>query len=90
MERHLIELSETYQLGVHDGGYMVYQLEQDGERFKRKKATKCATFDAAIEFLINCELQAEDLENVEQLKKTLNAIREEVSAAICKSQASFY
>ena len=35
---HLIELSKTYQLGVTDAGYVVYQLELDSDiNLKRNK-----------------------------------------------------
>lgn len=50
---HLIELSKTYQLGVTDAGYVVYQLELDSDiNLKRNKASYCKTFEGVLEFLI--------------------------------------
>ena len=37
MERNIIELSETYQLGVSDNGFVVYQLRQEGDKWKKKQ-----------------------------------------------------
>lgn len=46
---HLIELSKTYQLGVTDTGYMVYQLELDSDiNLRRNKATYCKTFEGVL------------------------------------------
>ncbi len=43
---HLIELSKTYQLGVTDAGYVVYQLELDSDiNLRRNKASYCKTFE---------------------------------------------
>ena len=87
---HLIELSKTYQLGVTDAGYVVYQLELDSDiNLKRNKASYCKTFEGVLEFLIRCELQNENVTNLEQMQKVIENIRAEVSAAICKSQAEF-
>lgn len=90
MERNIIELSETYQLGVSDNGFVVYQLRQEGDKWKKNKGTFCHTFDGVLEFLIRCELQNENVTNLEQMKKVIENIRAEVSAAICKSQAELY
>ena len=38
MERNIIELSQTYQLGVSDEGFVVYRLYQDGDKWKKIKA----------------------------------------------------
>lgn len=90
MERNIIELSETYQLGVSDNGFIVYQLRQEGDKWRKNKGTFCKTFEGALDFLINCEAQNENVTNLEQLQKVIENIREEVSAAICKSQAELY
>lgn len=90
MERNIIELSETYQLGVSDNGFVVYKLRQEGDKWKRNKAKFCHTFDGVLEFLMRCELQNENVTNLEQMQKVIENIRAEVSAAICKSQAELY
>ncbi len=90
MERNIIELSETYQLGVSDNGFVVYQLRQEGDKWKKNKAKFCHTFDGVLEFLMHCELQNENVTNLEQMQKVIENIRAEVSAAICKSQAELY
>lgn len=88
---HLIELSKTYQLGVTDAGYVVYQLELDSDiNLKRNKASYCKTFEGVLEFLIRCELQNENVNNLENVQKVIEAIKAEISEAICKSQSGSY
>lgn len=89
MERHLIELSEIYQLGVSDDGFVVYQLYQDGDKLKKNKGTSCKTIYGVIDFLAHCELQNELVDNLERMAETLEAIRKEIAEAICRSQAEF-
>ena len=89
MERNIIELSQTYQLGVSDEGFVVYQLYQDGDKGKKNKGTFCKTIFGVIDFLANCELQNELVDNLERMAETLEAIRKEIADAICKSQAEF-
>lgn len=88
---HLIELSKTYQLGVTDAGYVVYQLELDSDiNLRRNKASYYKTFEGVLEFLIRCELQNENVNNLEDVQKVIEAIKAEISEAICKSQSGMY
>lgn len=80
---HLIELSKTYQLGVTDAGYVVYQLELDSDiNLRRTKVSYGKTFDGVLEFLIRCELQNENVNNLADVQKVIEAIKAEIWEAI--------
>lgn len=82
-EQHILELSNRYQLGVSDGGFVIYQLKLNPQgTWERVKGNFTKSADILIDLLLRLELQAEEKQTLADIKKTLDAIRQEFREAI--------
>ncbi|MFD1806233.1 hypothetical protein ACFSAV_07615 [Pasteurella oralis] len=82
-EQHIIELSNHYQLKATDDFLILYQLKlQDNGTWARVKACATKSPDYLIDTLIRLELQNEEVATLEDIAKTINAMRAELKEAI--------
>lgn len=82
-ENHIIELSNRYQLGVNDNGFIIYQLQLNPQgTWQRVKGNICKSADTLIDNLLRLELQHEDKTTLKDIQTTLHAVRQEFKEAI--------
>ncbi|WP_424408057.1 hypothetical protein [Pasteurella sp. PK-2025] len=83
MESHIIELSNKYQLKATDDCFVLYQLNlKDDGTWERMKAYTTRSPDYLLDTLIRLELQSEEVETLENVAKTIQAMRSELREAI--------
>lgn len=88
-ERHILELGNRYEIAVSDDGFVIHQLAlQKTGGWARHKSTYTKSADDFIDKLLRFELQSEEVNSLQAIQKTLNAIRAEFKEAIAvgKSQ----
>ncbi|MFC1022291.1 hypothetical protein ACFGWG_08145 [Pasteurella multocida] len=82
-EQHIIELSNRYQLKVTDDFLILYQLKlQENGTWERVKAYTTKSPDYLLDTLIRLELQSENVTTLEDVAKTITAMRAELKEAI--------
>lgn len=82
-EQHILELSHRYQLGVSDGGFVIYQLQLNQQgAWERVKGNFTKSADILIDLLLRLELQEEEKQTLADIKTTLDAMRQEFREAI--------
>lgn len=82
-EIHILELSKRYQLGVTEGGFVLYELKlNDKGTWERVKGAFVTSFEVLLDKLLRLELKNEDINTLEEMKRTLEAIRAEFREAV--------
>lgn len=77
--QHIIELSNRYQIGFAEKGYVFYELYlTDDGVWKRSKGQLCRDFETVVKTLEHCELNNEDVNSLRDCASTLQAILGEI------------
>ncbi|QPB43050.1 hypothetical protein [Rodentibacter haemolyticus] len=79
MQEHIIDLTNRYCLKLSNGKYVLYEIDlKDNGTYERTGGKVCNDLFSAFNSVTYCELNQEEVTNITEVIKRLEAIQAEI------------